>query len=51
MAASGSRTVVVEDGTNLKLAGDCTLDNAEDTITLIKSGSAWHEVSRSNNGA
>ena len=49
MAANSSRTVVVEDGTNLRLAGDCTLDDVEDTITLIKSGSTWKEVSRSNN--
>jgi hypothetical protein len=53
-AANSARTVVVKDGTgNLKLAGDMSLDNVEDTITLIYSGvaSAWKEISRSDNGA
>jgi hypothetical protein len=37
----------------LKLAGDCALDNEEDTITLIYSSglNAWLEIARSNNGA
>lgn len=50
-AANSARTVVVKDGTgNLRLAGDCSLDNAEDTITLIFDGTNWLEVARSNNG-
>jgi hypothetical protein len=49
MASNTARTVVVKDGT-LRLAGDCTLDSNEDTITLIKRGSIWEETSRSNNG-
>jgi hypothetical protein len=53
-AYDSARTVVVKDGTgNLKLEGDCSLDNAEDRIVLIANydGTVWHEVSRSNNGA
>lgn len=51
-AANAARTVVVKDGTgNLKLAGDCSLDNSEDTIELIHDGTNWLEVCRSNNGA
>jgi uncharacterized protein YjdB len=52
MAANSSRTVVLKDGTgNLVLEGDCTLDNAEDTITLLKTGDDWIELARSNNGS
>lgn len=54
MAANSARDVVLKDGTgNLRLAGDMTLDNVEDTITLIytTSGSLWREIARSNNGA
>jgi hypothetical protein len=51
-AASSFRTVVFKDGTgNLRLQGDLSLDNNEDTITLINTGSFWAEVCRSNNGA
>lgn len=51
-AANDARTVVVKDGTgNVQLAGDMTLDNTQDTLTLIYNGSAWLEVARSNNGA
>lgn len=50
-AANSARSVVAKDGTNLKLAGDFTLDNAEDTLTLISNGTNWSEVSRSNNGS
>jgi len=53
-AANSARTVVLKDGTgNLKLAGDMTLDNAEDTITLLYdlTDDIWYEISRSNNGA
>lgn len=52
-ASSSSRTVVVKDGTgNMRLAGDCSLDNNEDTIKLVFStGSVWREIARSDNGA
>ena len=51
-ASTSAHTVVAKDGTgNLKLEGDCTLDNAEDTLTLVKKGSNWVEIARSNNGA
>lgn len=51
-AANDARTVVAKDGTgNLKLAGDCTLDNSEDTLTVIYNGTNWLELARSNNGA
>jgi hypothetical protein len=51
-AADSARTVVCKDGTgNLALAGDFSLDNAEDTIELIFNGTNWCELSRSNNGA
>jgi hypothetical protein len=49
-----TRTVVLKDGTgNLRLAGDFTMDNLQDTITLIYDSafSVWLEVSRSDNGA
>lgn len=49
--ASG-RDVTAKDGTgNLVLAGDFILSNTEDTLTLRYSGSAWVEISRSDNGA
>jgi hypothetical protein len=51
-AANSARDVVLKDGTgNLKLASDCTLNNTEDTISLIYIGSTWYEISRSDNGA
>jgi hypothetical protein len=51
-AADSARTVVVKDGTYLKLAGDCTLDNSEDTIVLIcTAAGTWNELCRSDNGA
>lgn len=50
-AANSARTVVVKDGTgNMKLAGDMSLDNAEDTIELVFNNTDWYELSRSNNG-
>lgn len=50
--ASGARTVVMKDGTgNLALAGDFSMDNAQDTIMLIYNGTNWLELSRSDNGA
>jgi hypothetical protein len=49
-ATSASRTVILKDDTgNLRLAGDCTLDDNDDTITLIGTGAVWYEVARSNN--
>ena len=53
-AANAARTVVAKDGTgNLQLAGDFSLDNTQDTLTLIFSSalSAWCEISRSDSGA
>lgn len=52
-ATDSARSVVAKDATgNLALAGDMTLDNAEDTLTLMSvSGTSWVEVARSNNGA
>lgn len=47
-----ARTVVAKNGTgNLVLAGDFTMDNAADRLTLIYLGAAWNELSRSDNGA
>jgi hypothetical protein len=49
-AASSSRTVVAKDGTdNLRLNGDMTLDNGNDTLTLIWTGANWLELARSGN--
>lgn len=53
-AADSARTVVAKDGSgNLTLAGDFSMDNAEDTLELIydQTGTQWLETSRSNNGA
>lgn len=54
-AVSSSRTVVAKDGTgNLNLAGDFTMDNATDSLTLIYDttlGGVWVELSRSDSGA
>ena len=50
-AASYTKDVVLKDGTgNMKLAGDFTLNSAEDTITLMYSGTTWYEMCRSDNG-
>lgn len=52
MAESSARTVVVKDGTgNLHTVGDMSLDNDDDTITLINVLSQWYEIARSNNAA
>ena len=52
MANNSARTVVLKDGTgNLKLTGDISLDNAEDTAELISDGTNWYLLSTSNNGA
>lgn len=49
---NAARTVVAKDAVgNLQLAGDHTMDNSQDTLTLIYDGSNWLEVARSNNGA
>lgn len=51
-AANSARTVVAKDGTgNMKLAGDFSLDNAEDTLIMISDATNWYELSRSDNGA
>ena len=47
---NAARTVVVKDGTgNLRTAGDHSMDHAQDTTTLVFSGSAWLEAGRANN--
>ena len=47
-----TRTVVAKDGTgNLRLAGDFTIDHSTDVLTLLKAGSNWHEVCRSDNAS
>lgn len=51
-AQDSAHTIVVKNGTgNLKLSADMTLDNQQDTLTLIYDGSNWLEIARSNNGA
>jgi hypothetical protein len=51
-AADSARTVVAKNGVeNLILEGDMTLDNVNDTLTMIFTGVSWFELSRSNNGA
>jgi hypothetical protein len=51
-AADSTHDVVAKDGTgNLKLAGDFTMNNAEDALTLIYNGTNWLELCRSDNGA
>ena len=51
-AADSARDVVFKDGTgNLKMAGDFTADNVEDTITFISNGTNLYELARSGNGA
>lgn len=53
-ANNTARTVVVKDGTgNIQIAGDMTLDNTQDTITLIYDGTltAWLEIGRAASGA
>lgn len=47
---SSARTIVAKDGTgNLRLAGDFTMDDSVDMLTLIWTGSTWNELSRSAN--
>jgi hypothetical protein len=51
-ANNTARTVVFKDGTgNLRLAGDFSLDNTEDSITCVFNGTNWLEIARSDNGA
>ena len=47
-----SNTVVVKDqasGGNFLLAGDFSMSSNHDTITLLKTGTYWQEISRSDN--
>lgn len=49
-SSSSSQDTTLKDGVdNLNLAGDFTLSNTADNITLFKKGSTWYEVSRSDN--
>jgi hypothetical protein len=49
-AQADDRDVVVKDGTgNIHCAGEFTLDDPKDTITLIYTGVRWQEIARSNN--
>lgn len=49
-AADDAHTVVLKDGTgNLKLAGDMSLDSANDRIVLMHDGTNWVELSRADN--
>jgi len=49
-AADSARTVVCKDGTgNLRLAGDFSLDHADDRIQLMYDGTNFVELSRSSN--
>lgn len=51
-ATNSARTVVVRDGVeNIQIEGDMTLDNAQDTLSLIYDGSNWLQTGRANNGA
>lgn len=50
MAANDAKTISLRDNTvNLRLAGNCNLDTAVDTITLLYDGTVWVELCRSNN--
>ena len=49
-SADSSRDVTLKDDSdNLKLNGDCVLGSWTSTITLVKNGSVWRELSRSSN--
>jgi hypothetical protein len=49
-SASSFRDITFKDAVgNLSLAGDFILDNVNDRISLIRSGTGWDEISRSNN--
>ena len=44
------RTIVAKDGAdNLLLAGEFTMDNSQDNLTLLRLTDYWIELSRSNN--
>ncbi len=50
-AAHFDRTIVIKDSTgNINCAGDFSMDNSVDTITLMFDGANWVELSRANNG-
>jgi hypothetical protein len=50
MTSTSSEDVTFKNGTdNLRLAGDFTLDTSLKTITLVKRGTLWYEISRSAN--
>lgn len=47
---NGARDTTLRDGQdNLRLAGDFALNSINDTITLLRTGVNWRELSRSNN--
>ncbi|KCB41272.1 pectate lyase family protein [Bordetella hinzii 5132] len=48
-SANIARAVTVKDGAQLRLAGDCALNNPNDSLTLVWTGSQWYETSRSDN--
>jgi len=49
VAANSARTVVVKDSSgNIKLEGDFSMDNVNDTLTLIGRTTEWLELSRTN---
>lgn len=51
MSATSSRDPTIAEGGNISLdaAGSFTLSNVADTITLLKRGSTWYEIARSDN--
>lgn len=51
-ANNTARTVVLKDGTgNLRLSGDFSLDNTEDTATVMLIGTNWTQIATANNGS
>jgi hypothetical protein len=47
---NASRDVTAKDSTdNLRLNGDFLMDSTQDRLVLMKSGTAWFELSRSSN--
>ena len=51
-ASDDGNSIVVDDNAgNIKTAGNFTLNNIEDTITLMYNGTNWLELSRSSNGS
>ena len=50
-AADDARTVVVKDGTNIKLQADFSLNNTQDKLFLgCVSPGVYHEISRASSG-